>query len=192
MPFGRRGNRNEVVDTSHVDKRATLGRLTRFVLRNYKFSCLTVMVCIIITSVATLSSTLFTRTLIDDYIVPLTRMDDPEYRSLAQALFKLGAVLMLGVIASYTYNRIMISVSQGTMLRLRKDLFSHMERLPISYFDTHSHGEIMSTYTNDVGTIRMTFPYEVGQMEILGNDFDVYPAWDQIMVPQSYYLYIEG
>ena len=154
MPFGRRGNRNEVVDTSHVDKRATLGRLTRFVLRNYKFSCLTVMVCIIITSVATLSSTLFTRTLIDDYIVPLTRMDDPEYRSLAQALFKLGALLMLGVIASYTYNRIMISVSQGTMLRLRKDLFSHMERLPISYFDTHSHGEIMSTYTNDVDTLR--------------------------------------
>ena len=154
MPFGRRGNRNEVVDTSHVDKRATLGRLTKYVLRNYKFSCLTVMVCIIITSVATLSSTLFTRTLIDDYIVPLTRMDDPEYRSLAQALFKLGAVLMLGVIASYTYNRIMISVSQGTMLRLRKDLFSHMERLPISYFDTHSHGEIMSTYTNDVDTLR--------------------------------------
>ncbi len=163
MPFGRRGNRNEVVDTSHVDKRATLGRLTKYVLRNYKFSCLTVMVCIVITSAATLSSTLFTRTLIDDYIVPLTHMADPEYRSLAQALFTLGAVLMLGVIASYAYNRIMISVSQGTMLRLRKDLFSHMERLPISYFDTHSHGAIMSTYTNDVDTLRQVLSQSLPQ-----------------------------
>ena len=163
MSFGRRSNRHEVVDTSNVDKKATLGRLTKYVLKNYKFSCLTVMICIVITSVATLSSTLFTRTLIDDYIVPLTQVDNPQYGALAQALLRLGVVLLVGVVASYSYNRIMIKVSQGTMLRLRKDMFSHMERLPISYFDTHSHGSIMSTYTNDVDTLRQVISQSLPQ-----------------------------
>ena len=92
-------------------------------------------------------STLFTKTLVDDYIVPLTMMDNPEYKSLAQALFKLGTVLFLGVVCSYTYNRLMIMVSQGTMLRLRKSLFKHMETLPVKYFDQRSHGDVMSVYT---------------------------------------------
>ncbi len=163
MSFGRRSNPHEVVDTSNVDKKATLGRLTKYVLKNYKFSCLTVMICIVITSVATLSSTLFTRTLIDDYIVPLTQVDNPQYDALAQALLRLGVVLLVGVVASYSYNRIMIKVSQGTMLRLRKDMFSHMEQLPISYFDTHSHGSIMSTYTNDVDTLRQVISQSLPQ-----------------------------
>ena len=135
-------------------KRQILWRLTQYVLKNYKFSCLAVMACIAISSVTTLASTLFTRTLIDDYIVPLTQVDNPEYASLAQALFKLGIILLFGVICSYTYNRLMINVSQGTLLRLRKSLFEHMEKLPISYFDSRSHGDAMSTYTNDVDTLR--------------------------------------
>ena len=163
LPFGRTSQRGVVVDTSKVDKRATLGRLTRYVLKNYRFSCLTVMICIVITSVATLSSTLFTRTLIDDYIVPLTQVATPHYGALARALLKLGGVLLVGVGTSYAYTRIMISVSQGTMLRLRKDMFSHMQRLPINYFDTHSHGEIMSTYTNDVDTLRQVISSSLPQ-----------------------------
>ncbi|MBO4607440.1 MAG: ABC transporter ATP-binding protein, partial [Prevotella sp.] len=91
---------------------------------------------------------------IDDYIVPLTESTSPDFSPLAMALLKLAAVLVVGVICSYAYNRIMIGVSQGTMLRLRKDMFSHMESLPIQYFDTHSHGHIMSNYTNDVDTLR--------------------------------------
>ena len=131
-----------------------LWRLIKYVVKNYKFSYIAVMVCILISSVTTLVSTLFTRTLIDDYIVPLTQADNPEYTSLAQALFRLGLVLLFGVICSYTYNRLMINVSQGTLLRLRKSMFEHMQRLPISYFDSHSHGNVMSTYTNDVDTLR--------------------------------------
>ena len=131
-----------------------LWRLIKYVVKNYKFSYIAVMVCILISSVTTLVSTLFTRTLIDDYIVPLTQADNPEYASLAQALFRLGLVLLFGVICSYTYNRLMINVSQGTLLRLRKSMFEHMQRLPISYFDSHSHGNVMSTYTNDVDTLR--------------------------------------
>ena len=136
------------------NKKATLLRLFRFVMQHYRFSFVVVFACIIVSSVATLMSTLFTQTLIDDYIVPLTQVATPDYTPLARALLKLGAVLVVGVACSYAYNRIMINVSQGTMLRLRKSMFSHMETLPIKYFDTHSHGQVMSTYTNDVDTLR--------------------------------------
>ncbi|MBR3445419.1 MAG: ABC transporter ATP-binding protein [Prevotella sp.] len=146
--------RNKVENLAGVDKKGVLLRLTRYVLKNYRFSCLTVAFCILVTAVTTLTSTLFTRTLIDDYIVPLTQTDNPQYGSLAQALLTLGVVLLFGVICSYTYNRIMINVTQGTMLRLRNDMFAHMQKLPVSYFDGRSHGDVMSTYTNDVDTLR--------------------------------------
>jgi len=145
-------------------KRAVIWRLTKYVLQDYKFSILTVLVCIAITSVTTLASTLFTRTLIDDYIVPLTKVASPEYYSLSQALFKLGLVLLVGVACSYLYNRLMINVSQGTMLRLRKRIFERMERLPISYFDQHSHGEMMSVYTNDVDSLRQMISTSIAQV----------------------------
>ena len=142
QPFGTPGGRGAgPAGFQPIDKqkRSTLWRLTKYVLKDYKFSIGTVLVCIVITSVATLSSTLFTRTLIDDYIVPLTQVNNPEFASLAQALFKLGLILLLGVITSFTYNWLMIRVSQGTLLRLRKQLFEHMEKLPLSYFDSHPH-----------------------------------------------------
>ncbi len=136
------------------DRKGTLLRLLHFVMQHYRFSFLVVFACIIVSSVATLMSTLFTRTLIDDYIQPLKGVDNPDFSPLAMALLKLGAVLVVGVVCSYAYNRIMIYVSQGTMLRLRKSMFGHMQQLPISYFDTHSHGDIMSTYTNDIDSLR--------------------------------------
>ena len=136
------------------DRKGTLLRLLRFVMQYYRFSFLVVFACIIVSSVATLMSTLFTRTLIDDYIQPLKGVDNPDFSPLAMALLKLGAVLVVGVACSYAYNRVMIYVSQGTMLRLRKSMFGHMQRLPVSYFDTHSHGDIMSTYTNDIDSLR--------------------------------------
>jgi len=136
------------------NRKATLLRLLRFVMQHYRFSFVAVFACIIVSSVATLTSTLFTRTLIDDYIEPLKGVASPDFSPLAGALLKLGAVLVVGVACSYAYNRIMISVSQGTMLRLRKSMFGHMQRLPIGYFDSHAHGDIMSTYTNDVDSLR--------------------------------------
>lgn len=145
-------------------QRAIVWRLTKYVLKNYKFSIGTVLVCIVVASVTSLASTLFTRTLVDDYIVPLTQMANPEYASLAQALFRLGAVLLLGVVCSYAYNRLMINVSQGTMSRLRKQLFEHMERLPVSYFDQHAHGDVMSVYTNDVDSLRQMISTALAQV----------------------------
>ena len=145
-------------------QRNVLLRMMRLVFSNYRWAILAVLVCIVITSLTSLASTLFTRTLIDDYIVPLTQVDNPEYTSLLQTLFKLGLILLLGVIASYTYNRLMIAVSQGTQLRLRKQIFERMERLPISYFDQHSHGELMSVYTNDVDSLRQMISTAMAQV----------------------------
>ena len=146
------------------EQRAVIWRLAKYVLSDYKFSILTVLVCIAITSVTTLASTLFTRTLIDDYIVPLTQVANPEYTSLLQTLFKLGLILFVGVVCSYLYNRLMINVSQGTMLRLRQRIFERMERLPISYFDLHSHGDMMSVYTNDVDSLRQMISTSISQV----------------------------
>ena len=166
--FGRgpQGNPGQNAGFQKVDKqkRQVMLRLMRFVLKHYKFSILTVLVCIVVSSITSLVSTLFTRTLIDDYIVPLTQVENPEYASLLQTLFKLGLVLLLGVIASYSYNRLMIRVSQGTMLRLRKAIFERMEQLPISYFDQHSHGELMSVYTNDVDSLRQMISTAMAQV----------------------------
>ncbi len=163
-PQGGRGTSQAGFQSIDKEKRSTLWRLTKYVLKDYKFSIATVLVCIVITSVATLSSTLFTRTLIDDYIVPLTQVDNPEYASLAQTLFKLGIVLLLGVVTSFTSNWLMIRVSQGTLLRLRKRLFQNMQQLPISYFDSHPHGELMSVYTNDVDSLRQMISTALAQV----------------------------
>ena len=144
--------------------RSIIWRMARLVLGDYKLSIGVVLVCIVVTSVTTLASTLFTRTLIDDYIVPLTQTDNPEYHSLAQVLFKLGLILLVGVVCSYLYNRLMINVSQGTQLKLRKLIFERMERLPISYFDQRQHGDIMSVYTNDVDSLRQMISTALAQV----------------------------
>ena len=145
-------------------QKQVMRRLFGFVMCHYKFSIVTVLACIVVSSVTSLMSTLFTRTLIDDYITPLTQVDNPQYASLLQTLFRLGLILLLGVVASYAYNRLMINVSQGTMLRLRKQIFERMEKLPISYFDTHSHGELMSVYTNDVDSLRQMISTAMAQV----------------------------
>ena len=137
-----------------LGKDSTVWRLFFFIFKNYKVRFGVVLVCIVISALTTLASSLFTRTLIDDYIAPMLSQATPDFSPLALALVKLAAVLLLGVAASYSYNLIMIFVGQGTMLKLRQGLFSHMEDLPLSYFDSHSHGDIMSVYTNDVDTLR--------------------------------------
>ncbi len=135
-------------------RKEVLMRLMRFVLRNYRISWGVVILCIIVSAVASLVSTLFIRSLIDDYVIPLTQVENPEYASLAQTLFKLALVLLLGVVCNYAYNLVMVFVSNGSLLQLRQGLFRSMEKLPIGYFDSHSHGELMSVYTNDIDSFR--------------------------------------
>ena len=133
---------------------STVFRLFKYIFKFYKVNFVVVLVCIVVSSLTSLASSLFTRSLIDDYITPLTQAAAPDYAPLAVALVKLGAVLLVGIIAGYVQSLLMIHVGQGTMLRIRKDLFSHMESLPLQYFDNHAHGDIMSVYTNDVDTLR--------------------------------------
>ena len=145
-------------------QRATLLRMFSFVMRHYRWSIVVVLGCVFISSITSLISSLFTKTLIDDYIVPLTQVENPQYQSLAQTLFKLGIVLFFGTVCSYTYNRLMIHISQGTMLRLRKTIFEKMQHLPIKYFDQRSHGDIMSVYTNDVDSLRQMISTAMAQV----------------------------
>ena len=137
-----------------LGKGSTVWRLFGFIFKNYKYRFLIVLGCIVVSALTTLASSLFTKTLIDSYITPMLGQAMPDFSPLAVALVKLGAVLLVGVVASYTYNVIMIHVAQGTMLKLREDLFAHMEDLHLRYFDSHSHGDVMSVYTNDVDTLR--------------------------------------
>ncbi|MCD8381626.1 MAG: ABC transporter ATP-binding protein/permease [Clostridiales bacterium] len=142
----------------------SLGRVMSYTLKNYKWSCLIVVICILATALTTLAATLFMQTLIDDYITPMTQAANPDFGPLAQTLVGLSAILAVGVLCSYARSRIMVNVSQGTLKRLREDLFVNMESLPIKYFDTHAHGDIMSVYTNDVDTLRQVISQSMPQL----------------------------
>ena len=157
-------NQNHGAAQTGGNKLPALKRVLGYILKNYKFSCLAVVISIIVSAVATLISTLFMQTLIDDYIVPMTYAAIPDYGRLAKALYSLALILIVGILCSWSYNRIMVNVSQGTMKRLRTELFTHMESLSIKYFDTHAHGDIMSVYTNDVDTLRQLISQSLPQL----------------------------
>lgn len=143
---------------------AVLGRVLKTMLKNYKGSFVIVVICILGSALATLRGTLFMQTLIDDYIVPMTKTQNPDFSGLAGALLSLAVTYGIGILCAYGYNRIMVNISQGTMRELRIQLFTHMESLPIRYFDTHAHGDIMSVYTNDVDTLRQLISQSIPQV----------------------------
>lgn len=121
------------------------------------------MICIFITVLASVQGTWFMQTLIDGYILPLIGQADPDFSGLLHAIMRVAIFYLIGALASYIYTRIMVNVSQGTLKSLRDDMFTHMEELPIRYFDTHYHGDIMSTYTNDIDTLRQMISQSMPQ-----------------------------
>ena len=141
-----------------------INRVIRYMLHYYKFPFLLVILCIVITAIATVIGATFPQTLVDDYITPMLQTGSDDFGGLARDLFHLACVMGIGVITAFAYNRIMVNVSQGTMLHLRDDLFNKMEALPIKYFDTHAHGDIMSVYTNDVDTLRQLLSQSIPQI----------------------------
>ena len=141
-----------------------MGRVLGLMLKNYKFPFFMVVVCILGSALATLRGTLFMQSLIDDYIAPLTQAQTPDFSDLAAALVSVAITYGIGILCAYAYNRIMVNISQGTMRNLRVALFQHMESLPIRYFDTHAHGDIMSVYTNDVDTLRQLMSQSIPQV----------------------------
>ncbi|WP_239471632.1 ABC transporter ATP-binding protein [Olsenella profusa] len=143
---------------------SALRRAVGFMLRHYAAAFAAVVACIIVAALATAQSLLFTQDLIDVYIEPMIATGSTDFSGLASYLVRLGGVLIVGVVAAFAYNRIMVTISQGTMRRLRDELFEHMESLPIRYFDTHPHGDIMSVYTNDVDTLRQLYAQTLPQL----------------------------
>ena len=139
-------------------------RLFQYVLKNYKVHCIFVVIFILISSLANVVGTMFMKSLIDVYILPFINDASPNFMPLLKALGVMATFYYIGVLSTWIYNRIMINVCQGTMRNLRDDLFAHMEKLPIKYFDTHSHGDIMSIYTNDTDTLRQLISQGIPQL----------------------------
>ena len=141
-----------------------LRRVIRYMLHYYKVPFTIVIACILITAIATVVGATFPQTLVDDYIMPMLQNGSSDFSGLASDLIRLACIMAVGVVTAFSYNRIMVNVSQGTMLHLRDDLFHNMEALPIKYFDTHAHGDIMSVYTNDVDTLRQLLSQSIPQI----------------------------
>ena len=140
-----------------------LRRIMDEVFRNYLPHCILVLICIVVSALANVQASLFLQTLMDDYIVPMTHQQNPSFAPLAGALMRVGCIYLVGILAAWINARVMVNVTQGTLRNLRTKLFTHMESLPISYFDTHPHGDIMSVYTNDVDTLRQMISQAIPQ-----------------------------
>ena len=147
-----------------IKKSKTAFRLLKYVFTTYKLQFFIVLVAIIFSALANVLGIQFIQTLIDNYIVPLLGNENPDFSSLLQAIFSMGLIYILGVIATYVYNRLMINISQGILNKIRTEMFEHMQTLPIRYFDSRSHGEIMSTYTNDVDALRQCLSQSIPQV----------------------------
>lgn len=150
------------------DQVKTLKRLFNFVLTRHRNSCIVVLLLIIVSTIANVSGSIFIKSLIDDYITPYINSTDPNFAPLLNAIIKMIVIYAIGVFATFGFNRILINVSQGSLKEIRDSMFEHMEKLPIKYFDTHNHGDIMSIYTNDADTLRQMISQSVPQVIVSG------------------------
>ena len=158
-PRGPRGPKPKIKNPGKL-----FARLMGFIFKKYLPACIIVVICIFVSVLANVQGTMFTKNLIDDYIVPLLKTGSPDYGPLLAAMGRVAIFYGIGVISTFAYSKIMIYVSQGTIKNLRVELFSHMQDLPIRYFDSHAHGDIMSIYTNDIDTLRQLISQSLPQI----------------------------
>ncbi len=158
-PRGPRGPKPKIKNPGKL-----FARLMGFIFKKYLPACIIVVICIFVSVLANVQGTMFTKNLIDDYIVPLLKTGNPDYGPLLAAIGRVAVFYGIGVISTFAYSKIMIYVSQGTIKNLRVELFSHMQDLPIRYFDSHAHGDIMSIYTNDIDTLRQLISQSLPQI----------------------------
>lgn len=158
-PRGPRGPKPKIKNPGKL-----FARLMGFIFKKYLPACIIVVICIFVSVLANVQGTMFTKNLIDDYIVPLLKTGNPDYGPLLAAMGRVAVFYGIGVISTFAYSKIMIYVSQGTIKNLRVELFSHMQNLPIRYFDSHAHGDIMSIYTNDIDTLRQLISQSLPQI----------------------------
>lgn len=162
MPRPQHGARVSKEDMKVQSK--NLSRLFRIVFKMYPFHLIAVVILIILSSIANIQGTMFMQPLINDYILPMVRNHSTDFDPLLEAILKVARFYVIGIISTYIYNLLMVFVAQGTLKKLRNELFCHMEKLPIRYFDTHQHGNIMSVYTNDIDTLRQVLSQSFPQM----------------------------
>lgn len=159
-----RGNRVVGVKSTVKNPGKILSRLLKYILKKYAVHFFVVLVCIFVSVLSTVQGTMFMQKLIDDYIAPMLKVSEPDFMPLAKAIIRVACFYAVGVIASFVQARLMVYITQGTLRSIRDDLFSHMETLPIKYFDTHTHGDIMSVYTNDADTLRQMISQSIPQV----------------------------
>ena len=162
MPRPQHGARVSKEDMKVQSK--NLSRLFRIVFKMYPFHLIAVVILIILSSISNIQGTMFMQPLINDYILPMVRNHSTDFDPLLEAILKVARFYVIGIISTYIYNLLMVFVAQGTLKKLRNELFCHMEKLPIRYFDTHQHGNIMSVYTNDIDTLRQVLSQSFPQM----------------------------
>ena len=160
----KKNNRPEKKPKMDATTIATGKRLLKYVMDSYKYRFILVFICILLSAVASISVSLSLKYLLDDFIIPLIGQKNPNYTELYQALMVLGTIFLIGVIATFTYTRMMVYIGQGVLKKVRDDMFEHMQTLPIRYFDTHTHGDLMSHFTNDTDTLQQMLSQSVPQM----------------------------
>ena len=160
----RPGRRNMEPKSKTDNSGKIFWRLMRYILKKYLVQCIIVVVCIFVGVLANVQGTMFMQKLIDNYITPMIGQENPDFLPLLRAMVRVGIFYLIGALSTYAYTRIMVNVSQGTLKNLRNDMFAHMEKLPIKYFDTHAHGDIMSCYTNDIDTLRQMISQSMPQL----------------------------
>ena len=144
--------------------KGTIKRLMGYITGRYKARFIIVLICILLSALANVAASLFLRVLIDDFITPLLAQAHPVFTGLFQAMLLMGGIYLLGVLSTFLFNRLMVTISQGVLKDIRDQMFAHMQTLPIKYFDTHTHGDVMSYYTNDTDTLRQMISQSIPQM----------------------------
>lgn len=175
MNRGPRGMKSQVKNPGKL-----LARLMNYVFRDYKIHCIFVFIFIFLGVIANVQGTMFTKNLIDDYITPFLLTDSPDFSPLARAIARVAVFYAVGIVSTYAYNRIMVNVTQGTLRNMRNELFAHMQKLPIKYFDTHAHGDIMSVYTNDIDTLRQMISQSIPQ--IINSAFTIVSVFISMLI----------
>lgn len=175
MNRGPRGMKPQVKNPGKL-----LARLMNYVFRDYKIHCIFVFIFIFLGVIANVQGTMFTKNLIDDYITPFLLTDSPDFSPLAHAIGRVAVFYAVGIASTYAYNRIMVTVTQGTLRNMRNELFAHMQKLPVKYFDTHAHGDIMSVYTNDIDTLRQMISQSIPQ--IINSAFTVVSVFVSMVI----------
>ena len=160
-PGGRRG----MMGGKHSkNPKKTLGRLMKYIQKGYGVQFVVVLICILLSAVANVAGSMFLKSLIDDYISPLLLQASPVFTGLLHALMSMAVIYLIGIATTFIYNWLMVGISQGVLKKVRDEMFAHMQKLPIRYFDTHTHGDLMSHFTNDTDTLQQMLSQSVPQM----------------------------